>query len=105
MAGHGDVTFGGLLVQSGGQFTRVQKPALKFRDRVAAGRARLQLIEQRTDLRPIAEISLRRNETPGRMLGQILERQQTHAGEDTATIADEKAGKRTGSQILPACFR
>ena len=57
VAGHGDVAAGGFLVERGVEFAPVEQPAFEVGGGLALRGARFQLVEQRRDLRPVAEVN------------------------------------------------
>ena len=75
VAGHGDVTAGRFLVQRGGEFAPVEQPAFEIGGGLALRGAGFQPVEQRRDLRPVAEVKGLRDKGPGFVGGQFSKRQ------------------------------
>ena len=75
VAGHGDVTPGRFLVQRGVEFAPVEQPAFQVGGGFALRRAGFQLIEQRLDLRPVAQIHLLRQKPARLVRRQRVKRQ------------------------------
>ena len=75
VAGHGDVTAGRFLVERGAEFAPVQQPAFEVGGGPALRGTCLQLVEQRRDLRPVAEFNGWRNKLARLIRGQFSKRQ------------------------------
>src|SRR5664280_1515037 len=75
MARHRDVTAGGFLVERGAEFAPVEQPAFEGGGGLALRGALFQLVEQRRDLRPVAEVNGWRNKFPRLVRGQLSKRQ------------------------------
>ena len=78
VAGHRDVPPGPFLVASRAQFAPVQEPGLERRGVPNLAGARLELVEQRRQRGPIAQVRPRRHEPAGLVRRQLPKRQQTH---------------------------
>ena len=75
VAGHGDVAARRFLVQRGVEFAPVEQPAFEFGGGFGLRGPRFQLVEQRRDLRPVAEVKVLRDERARPVRGQFSERQ------------------------------
>ena len=90
VTGHGDVALGGFLVERGGEFAPRQQPAFEGGGGITLGRAGFKLVEQRRDLRPLAQINFLRHELTRLMRWQIVERQQIHRDKVNQTRRRQK---------------
>ena len=75
VARHGDIPARRLLVERGIEFAPIEQPAFQLGGGLGLRRTRLQLIEQRRDLRPVAEVKVLRNERARPVRGQFSKRQ------------------------------
>ena len=78
VTGHRDVALAALLVERSEEFTLIQNPTLEVGERLALRRTRVELIEERGALGPVAEIDLRGHEGAWGVGRKICERQQIH---------------------------
>ena len=75
VARHGDVAFGGLLVEGGAQFAPIQQPLFQVGGSGARWRAGFELVEQRGNPAPVAQVNLLRHKAAWLMRGQCVKRQ------------------------------
>ena len=102
VTGHRDVTPGRFLIQRRAQFAPVEQPAFETCGGVAPARPRLQLVEQRRHLRPVAQVQFLRHKPARRVRRQIVKWQQIHAGQDAGEggTCKEKAVFKAGVFVL-----
>jgi hypothetical protein len=91
VAGHRYVTLGTFLIERRDEFAAIENPALKLRDCAALWRAAFDLIEERTDSIPVAQVNVLRHKTARGVRRQILEWQQTHWRQHGGEAQREKA--------------
>jgi hypothetical protein len=87
VAGHRDVATGRFLIESGVQLAPVEEPEFEGVGGFAACGARFQLIEQRGDLRPVAEVNDLGDKFSWFRGWQFSKRQQIHGQRIAEVVA------------------
>ena len=75
VARHGDVALGGLLVDGGAQLAPIQQPLFQVGDGGARLRAGFELVEERSNPAPVAQVNPLGHKAAWPMRGQRVKRQ------------------------------